>query len=87
MGDIGDKTLTVNLCSGGLDSYLAWKLFAPYSSNVYVRIGHRYEARELGALARLRISDHQFSYSELQGPFLGPLETSRRSSAGRWPPR
>jgi 7-cyano-7-deazaguanine synthase in queuosine biosynthesis len=68
-------TADVNLCSGGLDSYLAWKLFVPHAENVYVRIGHRYEAREIGALAMLQHGDPAFRWASLEGPRIGHLET------------
>jgi 7-cyano-7-deazaguanine synthase in queuosine biosynthesis len=64
-----------NLCSGGLDSYLAWKLFVPEAENVFVRIGHAYQQRELGALASLRARDGAFRVTSVQGPSIGHLET------------
>lgn len=65
---------TINLVSGGLDSFLCWSLFAPHASNVYVRIGHRYQDRELTALRGLTESDPRFSFTILDGPAIGSLE-------------
>ncbi len=67
--------LQINLCSGGMDSYLAWKLFTPDATNVYVRLGHRYEQQEVGALARLMANDHAFRVTAVTGPMIGNLET------------
>lgn len=52
----------VVLFSGGMDSLLAWQLYAPEAALCYVRIGAPYEARELeslrrrGLLVRVRVS-------------------------------
>jgi 7-cyano-7-deazaguanine synthase in queuosine biosynthesis len=67
--------VAVNLCSGGVDSYLAWKLFTPDAENVFVTLGHKYEARELAALTRLSHSDVSFWYRTVHGPSIGRLET------------
>lgn len=64
-----------NLCSGGLDSYLAWKLIVPQSSNVYVTIGHRYQGDELSALRAIRSLDRTFTWITVEGPSIGHLET------------
>ena len=67
--------IAANLCSGGLDSYLAWKLFAPEAENMFVRIGHKYQQREAGALAALARRDPSFRYRDVRGPDIGRLET------------
>lgn len=67
--------MKINLCSGGMDSYLAWRLFEPEARNVYVRIAHRYQGRELRALMALSALDPDFKWSEVEGPHIGHLET------------
>lgn len=67
--------LSVNLCSGGMDSYMLWKMFNNDALNAYVRIGHAYEQREIGAVILLSRLDPGFRCVMLDGPRIGKLET------------
>jgi 7-cyano-7-deazaguanine synthase len=66
----------VNLVSGGLDSYIAWRLYGHTQSalNLFVHLGHKYEKKELGALEDLKAADPYFKYEVCVGAPIGNLE-------------
>ena len=66
--------MELNLCSGGLDSYLAWKLFCPKAINVFVDIGHKYALRERAAIGAIKVADAEFRCTDVKGAMIGRYE-------------
>jgi len=64
------------LFSGGLDSFIAWRLREREVDPLYVRMGHRYQARELATLERIADRFPGFYCRPVDVLSLGKLEQS-----------
>src|ERR1044072_5608103 len=64
----------VNLVSGGMDSYMVYRLFANGAKNLFVSIGHAYEQKEIDALDALAAVDPWFGYTKVTGASIGKYE-------------
>lgn len=62
------------LASGGMDSFLVWSLYKE-ATNIYVRLGHKYQLKEIKALFRLSKELEGFKVAVVDGPPMGALET------------
>jgi len=65
---------SVNLISGGLDSFLCWFLFCKDAINVYVDIGHKYNTKELTAVKQLEKTIPNFNVKYHIGSDIGKFE-------------
>lgn len=61
----------VILASGGLDSFLVWKLRAPDALNVFVDVGQRYRGKERQAVSRLAAAVPTFRLCTVRGQQIG----------------
>lgn len=65
----------VVLASGGMDSFLLWRLYAPDdSTNVFIDVGQKYAYKERLALRGLAHMVPNFKIAEAVGPHLGAYE-------------
>lgn len=64
----------VILASGGMDSYLAWYLYARDALNVFVNLGQPYAHKEKAALRNLGMALRDFKWRAITGPEWGQYE-------------
>lgn len=64
---------TAILASGGMDSFLLWRLFAEEAINIFVDIDHPYAEKERGALRRLTQAVPTFDVLDVKGAPIGKL--------------
>lgn len=65
---------SVVLASGGMDSFLAWFLFAREAQNVFVNIAHKYSQREIKALTALHAVMPEYQWVHRTAAQVGSLE-------------